>query len=261
MDKKAKVLAVLGLGGVAAYFLLKDKSHSIAVPASGAAGPLNLTREPSTKYATPPSTRPSPVKTMVGTTAQGVAIGASFGPVGAVIGGAVGAMGGAILSIFGGSDVPLEPVSKILITQFPYAYADQGNIPPGNGVGADSSKAIYALDRYGYLWPIGRPLNECGWLDREVIAVDWKVFTMMPKGNSAICHPEEIDRMPRPMSADLLRGAFGNDIRFYIGSERNVHGPWESSANVAPFPGTPAQWSAIVGDYKPPTVTTSGDWA
>lgn len=267
MDKRSKIL-VLGAGAVGAWLLLRKSgtgSSAIAPALSPvpATEPLNLTTEPSTRSTAPASgrTTASAASTILGTTATGASIGATFGPYGALIGGAVGAIGGTLMTVFG-SGTPLEPVSKILITQFPYAWPERSNIPQGNSGGAiEASRGIYALDRYGYLWQIGRPLGECGWMDREVIAVDWKVFSMMPKGNALICSPEEIDRMPRPVAADLLRGAFGNNIRFYTGSDPRVHGPWEAGANIPPIPGTPAQWSAIVGDYRPPRITSPGDWA
>src|SRR3990172_3765019 len=143
---------------------------------------------------------------------------------------------------------PLDPIHNILITEMPYGYTGQENIPP--------AAAIYALDRYGWLWPL-QQVHECGWSWREVIAVNYQVFRMFPRGAKSICKISEIDPMPRSGDPAVLRGLFGNDIRFKLGASNDPHGPWEGGA-VSPIPSSPAMWAQIAGGYEPTRVSASG---
>ena len=88
---------------------------------------------------------------------------------------------------------------------------------------------------------------------------------MLPKADQPVNSVSDLVNakidMPRPADAGTLRAVFGNDILFKLGSDNTVHGPWEAGANVAPLPGSPAEWVKIAGTYEPThTDVPAGSW-
>jgi hypothetical protein len=244
----------LGLGGLLAYLVFRRKSAIDAanaaagqgVPAAALAASIVGSGVATATPVTPGATTQQLIGKIGG---AATAAAGSINPVaGAIVGGAT-AIAGVISSFF--SSTPPEPVIRLLVTEIPHAGWQAGNIPPG--------ATIYALDAFGYLHEVGgvQDLGPAGYLDREVVAVNWKVFAMMPIAGG-ISHASELEatRMPRPADARTLRGVLGNDIIFYLGRDTNAHGPWDRDANVEPYPGSPAMWAGFAGSYVP-TVTAS----
>ena len=252
---ETKKLLGLGLLGGVGYLLWK-KGALPGMQAAASPGAASYAVEIAQSGIADP-TREAPDYTAARTVSQvGQVASATVGAINPVAGAVVGIASGVAANIIGFfTGVPLEPVAEILIAEMPYAWSERSNIPPGS--------RIHALDRYGYLHPLVRQddLGAAGYLDREVIAVNWKVFSMMPQA-AAIAHRSELERtkMPRPSRVDVIRGVFGNDTRFYVGAEERVHGPWEASAIVTPLPGSPAMWADFARDYVPTHTDSPGEF-
>jgi hypothetical protein len=257
MDKRT--LGIL-IGAGAAFLLWKKKSGAAGAaqgalaPATGgdpSYGPLNVYQENTGPSAVGVDGTAGTLKTVklvttIGTTA------AAFIPVAGPFISAGIAAAGAIASVIIGATAgkPLDSVNAILIAEMPYGYAGRTNVPP--------AARIYALDRYGWLWPL-KAVNECGWSWREVIAVNWKVFSMFPRGAQEVCDVRAIDPIPRSADPSVLRSLFGNDIRFKLGASNDDHGPWEGQT-VLPAPGSPAMWAELAGSYKPTVTASPGEF-
>lgn len=165
---------------------------------------------------------------------------------------AVVTMGATLFSVF--ASQPPEPVIRLILAEMPYAWSGRSNNPSGN-------PGVYALDRCGYKHEI-LAWNQSGYLEREIVAVNWKVFSMLPEGEP-IYTAQEIEhvRMPRPADPAVLRRTLGTDIRFIIGQEDRVRGPWDPDSQVPPMAGSPAMWAAIAGEYEPTRTPSSGEFA
>jgi len=259
---ETKKLLGLAIGG-GVLFMLMTRKKDVADSSSSSSSstltgeaiesaldrPTNVYQERAGAGPTPVNPAASTIKTVQTVTAL-AATAAAFIPVaGPFISGGIAAAG-AIASIIIGATAgkPLDYVNAILITEMPYGYAGRDNIPP--------AATIYALDKYGWLWHLNQ-VTECGWSWREVIAVNYRVFRMFPRGAASICKIQEIDPMPRSGDPAVLRGLFGNDIRFKLGNSTDPHGPWEGGA-VSPIPGSPAMWAEIAGGYEPTKVASPG---
>ncbi len=256
---ETKKILGLAIGGGVLFMLMGRKKEAatdssssstlVGQPLEQLAAPTNVYQERSGAGPVPTNPAASTIKTVQTVTAV-ASTAAAFIPVaGPFISGGIAAAG-AIASLIIGATAgkPLDYVNAILIAEMPYGYAGQENVPPG--------ATIYALDKYGWLWPL-RQVNECGWSWREVIAVNYKVFRMFPRGAASICKIEEIDPMPRSGDPAVLRSLFGNDIRFKLGNSTDPHGPWEGVV-VSALPGSPAMWAEIAGGYEPTKVATPG---
>ena len=259
---ETKKILGLAIGGGVLFMLMTrkkggvtDSSSSSSTTLTGEAiesaldRPTNVSQERAGPNAVQVNPAASTIKTGQTVTALAATARAFIPVAGPFIAGGIAAAG-AIASIIIGATAgrPLDPIHNILITEMPYGYTGQENIPP--------AAAIYALDRYGWLWPL-RQVHECGWSWREVIAVNYQVFRMFPRGAKSICKISEIDPMPRSGDPAVLRGLFGNDIRFKLGASNDPHGPWEGGA-VSPIPSSPAMWAQIAGGYEPTRVSASG---
>jgi hypothetical protein len=180
-------------------------------------------------------------------------IAAQVNPVAGAVVGAATVAATALFSIFSSS--PPDPAVRFLIAEMPHNWTGRSNIPPG--------AVIYALDRCGYLHEVGGEgdLQAGGWISREVIAVNWKVFQMMPIGDP-IESAREIERarMPRPADAGVLRSMLGNDIRLYVGREERLRGPWDADAHIPPTAGSPAMWAEFAGSYVPTRTASPGEF-
>ena len=248
---------IIGLGGLGllAYFFMKKKGAIEAEnAAAGAAPALAASIVPNSALTGTPVTPSATTQQMIakiGGAATMVA--GSINPVAGAVVGAGTAVAGIIAGFF--NSTPPEPVIRLLIAEKPYAAWDAGNIPPG--------ATIYALDAFGYLHAVGSEgdLARAGYLDREVVAVNWKVFSMMPLAGSISSKAQlESTRMPRPADAQTLRGVLGNDIVFYLGNDTHARGPWDGDANVDPYPGSPAMWAAFAGNYVPTVTASAGEY-
>jgi hypothetical protein len=257
---ETKKLLGLAIGGGVLFMLMTRKKEAAAGQDQGStligisideplASPTNVFTEKLAPGGVPVNPAASTIKTVKMITALG-ATAAAFIPVAGPFISAGIAAAGAIASIIIGATAgkPLDYVNAILITEMPYGYTGSSNVPPG--------AAIYALDKYGWLWHLNQ-VTECGWSWREVIAVNYAVFRMFPRGRDSICHIEEIDPMPRSGDPAVLRALFGNDIRFKLGNSTDEHGPWEGG-EVSPLPGSPAMWAEIGGSYEPTKVASAG---
>ena len=259
---ETKKLLGLAIGG-GVLFMLMTRKKDVADSSSSSSSstltgeaiesaldrPTNVYQERAGAGPTPVNPAADTLKTVKMVTAL-AATAAAFIPVaGPFISGGIAAAG-AIASIIIGATAgkPLDYVNAILITEMPYGYAGRDNIPP--------AATIYALDKYGWLWHLNQ-VTECGWSWREVIAVNYRVFRMFPRGAASICKIQEIDPMSRSGDPAVLRGLFGNDIRFKLGNSTDPHGPWEGGA-VSPIPGSPAMWAEIAGGYEPTKVASPG---
>lgn len=245
-----KQILGLALGATAAFFFFQKKKaiQASMQPSAGLAASLAAT--------VTPAAVPAPDQTAQQIRAAGgVAAGAaSFIPgAGPAIGTAIGAassIAATIYSLFQGK--PLDPVQHLLIQEMPFNYQGQENVMLG--------QPVFALDAYGYLHELSSDVNAAGYSWREIVAVNWKIFSMMPKAES-IAHLAEMKgrEMPRPSDPAVLRSVFGNDMRFKLGNSNDVHGPWEGTANVEPAIGSPAMWAAFAGEYVP-TKTETGQF-
>jgi hypothetical protein len=257
---ETKKLLGLAIGGGVLFMLMSRKKTAAADSGDSSTltgeaiesaldRPTNVYQERAGAGPTPVNPAADTLKTVKMVTAIG-ATAAAFIPVAGPFISAGIAAAGAIASIIIGATAgkPLDYVNAILITEMPYGYTGRDNIPP--------AATIYALDKYGWLWHLNQ-VTECGWSWREVIAVNWKVFAMFPRGKESICKIQEIDPMPRSGDPAVLRGLFGNDIRFKLGNSTDPHGPWEGG-EVSPIPGSPAMWAEIAGGYEPTKVSSAG---
>jgi hypothetical protein len=178
-------------------------------------------------------------------------IAGSINPVAGVVAGVGTAIATTLFSIF--SSAPPDPVIRLVIAEMPYAWTARSNLPPEGG--------RWALDRCGYLHEILGDLGVAGYDNREVVAVNWKVFGMMPQ-STPISDAGEIDhvRMPRPADPAILRATLGQDIRFYIGRETRLRGPWDADSRVPPLAGSPAMWAEFAGTYTPTHTESAGEF-
>jgi hypothetical protein len=254
-----KQILGLGLAGVLAYLLMKRSQAGAApttVAGSIAGGSVAAT---GALVAAPiqPNALPGQITAIGGTVAQATALIPGVGvPISAGISVATG-IAATIAGIFGGHDVPPDPVARLLIQEQPYNYLGSSNFIEG--------AKVYAYDEYGYLHEVmATSLAAAGYQNREVIAVDWKVFSMLQLGGTPISDARQLDQiaMPRPASPDLIRAVLGNDALFQIGQSLVIYGPHgPGNVAVAPITGTPAWWSAQAGSYVPTQVVSPGEYA
>jgi hypothetical protein len=179
------------------------------------------------------------------------AIAAAINPIAGAVVGVASAVATTLFTVF--AEAPPEPVLRLIIAEMPFNWKRGLNVPPG--------VPVYALDMCGYLHELMRGVEASGYSSREVIAVNWEVFYMIPK-STPIAHAAEIEgkRMPRPAAPDIIRGMLGNDARFYIGQEENLHGPWDPDAHVPPTAGSPAMWAEFREDYVPTYTPSPGEF-
>ena len=196
--------------------------------------------------------------------ASATAVATAINPIAGAVVGVASTIAAAIFPMFQGK--PLDPVRNILIQEQPYNYVekDEAAIRSANNNVIDGSQ-IYALDACGYLHALQNDVNAAGYSWRDIIAVNWEIFSMMPAIGTPITQVGDLINskiaMPRPADAGTLRAVFGNDILFKLGSDNTVHGPWEAGANVPPLPGSPAEWVKIAGTYEPTqTEVPAGSW-
>ncbi len=179
------------------------------------------------------------------------AVAGAINPIAGAVVGAGTAIATTLFTVFAAA--PPDPVIRLVIAEMPYAWTERSNLPPEGG--------RWALDRCGYLHEILSGLEMAGYDNREVVAVGWKVFGMMPKG-TPIMGAAEIDhvRMPRPADPAILRASLGQDVRFYIGRETRLRGPWDADSHVPPLAGSPAMWAAFAGEYTPTHTESAGEF-
>jgi hypothetical protein len=98
---------------------------------------------------------------------------------------------------------------------------------------------VYVMDKEGVLHEFqGKNLNDAGFSWRAIITVRQAIIDLLTKG-SPTTKASDTTWASRPDDAKLLRGIFGNDILFKIGDSNDLHGPWESDANIPAKPGSP----------------------
>jgi len=260
-----RTIVGLGVLGLAAYlYWRRTEELAASGPAASASGTVAGAGQCSTGLAAqmaaavkalPPGSTPNTGAIIKTVGASATAVASAVNPVAGAVVGVASVVAGTLFSIFQGK--PLDPVVHILIQEQPYAYAERNNTIEG--------EPIYALDSCGYLHPLQAEVNAAGYSYRDIIAVNWEVFAMMPKIGTPVTSVADLRdagiEMPRPSDAATLRGALGNDILFKLGTDNTVHGPWESDANVPPIPGSPAQWVAFAGQYDPTETTVpAGSW-
>lgn len=190
---------------------------------------------------------------IIGAVGGGVAaVAGAINPVAGAVA-SIATLGATMLSVF--SSRPPDPVLRLIIMEMPYNWTGRSNTP--------MNVPAYAIDRCGYKHRLLTPIESgnTGYLLREVVAVNWKVFAMLPEG-APINSAAEIDRvaMPRPGDAGILRATLGTDIRFIIGREERIRGPWDADANVPPLAGSPAMWAAFAGEYTPTHTASAGEF-
>lgn len=178
-------------------------------------------------------------------------VAAAINPIAGVVVGAASAIATTLFTVFAAA--PPDPVIRLVIGEMPYAWTAHSNIPPEGG--------LWALDRCGFRHEIVGGLEMAGYSSREVVAVNWKIFQMMPVGTPIETAAEiEAVRMPRPADPGILRASLGNDIRFYIGRETRLRGPWDADSHVPPLAGSPAMWAAFAGEYVPTHTESAGEY-
>jgi len=271
----AETRTILGVGilGLAAYLYWKrqgeiDTANAQAQAQAGPAGATGiagagqctsgLADEMAAAVRALPAGSNSAAKTEAIIKAAGAsatAIASAINPIAGAVVGAVSTIAAVVFPMFQGK--PLDPVRNVLIQEQPYAYQDQNNFIGG--------QPVYALDRCGYLHQLLSEINTAGYSYRDVIAVNWEIFSMMPTIGTPITNRNDMINakidMPRPADADTLRAVLGNDIQFCLGADPTVHGPWEANANVQPLPGSPAEWVKFAGTYEPThTDVPAGSW-
>lgn len=179
-------------------------------------------------------------------------IAGSINPIAGVALGAATLAATTLFSVF--ASQPPEPVIRLIIAEMPYAWTGRSNNPGAANPG------VWALDRCGYKHEV-LDFDQSGYLEREIVAVNWKVFSMLPEGEPIESAAEiEHVRMPRPADPAVLRRTLGTDIRFYIGREERLRGPWDADAQVPPMAGSPAMWAAIAGEYEPTYTPSAGEF-
>ncbi len=182
-------------------------------------------------------------------------IAAMINPIaGAVTG--IGAAVAAFVSLFSSS--PPDPVFRLIIAEMPFDWTNRSDGGPRSNATAGP---WYAVDRCGYLHELPHDFQGAGYIPREVVAINWKVFQMLPQGEPIGSSAEvERIRMPRPASPDVIRRVLGNDARFYTGQNEHLFGPWDPDAHLPPLAGSPAMWAEYAGEYEPTLTASPGDY-
>lgn len=185
------------------------------------------------------------------------AVAGAINPIAGAVVGAGTAIATTLFTVFAAA--PPDPVIRLLIAEMPYNWSVKSNDPGG---------PVYALDRCGYLHEVVGGLEQAGYERREIVAVNYKVFSMMPQGTT-ITHANMIEgiRMPRPASGRVLQSVLGNDIRYYLGRSTVLQWPGFPEAHIVgntspttPIAGSPAMWAEIAGEYVPTHTESAGEF-
>ena len=274
MDRRDVIMLGVG-GGILAYFVLRRQSEEAAANAAAAQLQAAALASPSYAVASGAAGGVDSTGQRIATTgfaATGALAGTMIGgPIGTVIGAATGMLAGLFGSLFT-PELPPDPVTSILIRPGTVDYSAHDLGP--------FDAPLYALDRFGYLYPLAagavvggksgstpdrwRPTSGAGtgWLTREIIGVNAYVFAILPQKNTPISYREQLGQYayPRPADAAHIRGIFDYDARFCLGTDLTVHGPWETEARSAqPIAGSPAAY-AESATYHPTVTATPGEF-